>query len=138
MQKLQQERLLVALLAAFKAEFVLEWTVDHLKKQGTVSQAVQFALAEMTTELRMIRTFLDELVVDHMQGLDVDMETSMAKYSSTELANRLTSRCLDLCGQYGTLETAPIVRTFRDLKVTPIFAGTNEIMRGIIAKRMGL
>ena len=138
MQKLQQERLLVALLAAFKAEFVLDWTIDHLKKQGAASQAVQFALAEMTTELRMIRTFLDELVVDHMQGLDVDMETSMAKYSSSEFANRLASRCLDLCGQSGTLEMVPIVRTFRDLKVTPIFAGTNEIMRGIIAKRMGL
>ena len=54
------------------------------------------------------------------------------------MANRLASRCLDLCGQYGTLETAPIVRTYRDLKVTPIFAGTNEIMRGIIAKRMYL
>lgn len=138
MQKLQQERLLVALLAGFKAEFVLEWTIEHLKKKGRVTQAVQFALAEMATELKMIRTFLDELVVDHMQGLDVEMETSMAKYSSTELANRLTSRCLDLCGHYGTLETVPIVRTFRDLKVTPIFAGTNEIMRGIIAKRMGL
>ena len=138
MQKLQQERLLVALLAAFKAEFVLAWTLDFLKEKGPVSQAVQFALAEMATELRMIRTFLDELVVGHMQGAEVEMETSMAKYSSTEFANRLTSRCLDLCGQYGTLETAPIVRTFRDLKVTPIFAGTNEIMRGIIAKRMGL
>ena len=138
MQKLQQERLLVALLAAFKAEFVLDWTVEYLKTRSTVSQAVCFALVEMTTELRMIRTFLDELVGDHMQGLDVEKETSMAKYASTELANRLTSRCLDLCGQYGTLETIPIVRTFRDLKVTPIFAGTNEIMRGIIAKRMGL
>ena len=138
MQKLQQERLLVALLAGPIGDLVLEWTVEHLKRKGAVSQAVQFALAEMTTELKMIRTFLDELVVDHMQGLDVEMETSMAKYSSTELANRLTSRCLDLCGRNGTLETAPIVRTFRDLKVTPIFAGTNEIMRGIIAKRMGL
>jgi acyl-CoA dehydrogenase len=138
MQKLQQERLLVALLAAFKAEFVLDWTVEHLKQKGTLSQAVRFALAEMVTELRLMRTFLDELVADHMQGVDVETETSMAKYSSTELANRLTGRCLDLCGQYGTLEAAPIVRTFRDLKVTPIFAGTNEIMRGIIAKRMNL
>jgi alkylation response protein AidB-like acyl-CoA dehydrogenase len=138
MQKLQQERLLVALLAAFKAEFVLEWTIDHLKKRGTPPQAVQFALAEMTTELKLIRTFLDELVVAHMQGVDIEMETSMAKYSSSEMANRITSRCLDVCGPYGMLEMAPIVRTFRDLKVTPIFAGTNEIMRGIIAKHMHL
>jgi len=138
MQKLQQERLLVALLAAFKAEFVLDWTCAYLKKQGGVSQAVQFALVEMTTELSIVRTFLDELVADHSQGLDIDMETSMAKYSSTEVANRLTSCCLDLCGQHGTLEMAPIVRSFRDLKVTPIFAGTNEIMRGIVAKRMHL
>ena len=111
---------------------------DYLKNQGGTSQAVQFALVEMTTELSIVKTFLDELVVDHSQGLDIDMETSMAKYRSTELANRLTSCCLDLCGQHGTLETAPIVRTFRDLKVTPIFAGTNEIMRGIVAKRMQL
>jgi len=138
MQKLQQERLLVALLAAFKAEFVLEWTIDHLKKRGTPPQAVQFALAEMTTELKLIRTFLDELVVAHMQGVDIEMETSMAKYSSSEMANRITSLCLDVCGPYGMLEMAPIVRTFRDLKVTPIFAGTNEIMRGIIAKHMHL
>ena len=138
MQKLQQERLLVALLAAFKAEFALNWTIDFLIQRGFVSQAVKFALAEMTTELRIVRTFLDELVCDHSKGLDVEMETSMAKSSSTELANRLTSRCLDLCGQFGTLEAAPIVRTFRDLKVTPIFAGTNEIMRGIVAKRMHL
>jgi len=138
MQKLQQERLLVALLAAFKTEFVLDWTREYLKKQGEASQAVQFALVEMTTELKIVRTFLDELIIDHSRGLDIDMETSMAKYSSTEVANRLTSRCLDLCGQYGTLEATPIVRTFRDLKVTPIFAGTNEIMRGIVAKRMRL
>ena len=137
MQKLQQERLLVALLAAFKAEFVLDWTLDYIKKQGPASQAVQFALVEMTTELRIVRTFLDKLVADHTSGLDVAVETSMAKYSSTEMANRLTSRCLDLCGQYGTLESVPIVRTFRDLKVTPIFAGTNEIMKRIVSQSLG-
>ena len=137
MQKLQQERLLVALLAAFKAEFVLEWTVAHLKNQGPVPQAVQFALVEMTTELTIVRRFLDELVADHLQGREIGVQTCMAKYSSTELANRLTSRCLDLCGEYGTFETAPIVRTFRDLKVTPIFAGTNEIMKRIISQSMG-
>jgi acyl-CoA dehydrogenase len=138
MQKLQQERLLVALLAAYKAEFALNWTRDYLKKMGGITQAVQFALVEMTTEFSVVMAFLDELVAAHSKGLDIDMETSMAKYSSTEMANRLTSCCLDLCGQHGTLETVPIVRTFRDLKVTPIFAGTNEIMRGIVAKRMQL
>ena len=54
------------------------------------------------------------------------------------MANRVANRCLDLIGDFGMLEECPIVRTFRDVRVTPIFAGTNEIMKIIIAKSIGL
>jgi len=144
MEKLQQERLLVAILGMSKAEFILDWTIEHCKTaegaDGSLSksQAVQFALAEMATEVRIGKGFLEPLIADHMDQKKVIMETSMAKYWMTELSNRVADRCLDICGEIGIRETCPIVRTFRDVRVTPIFAGTNEIMKTIIAKHMTL
>jgi alkylation response protein AidB-like acyl-CoA dehydrogenase len=85
------------------------------------------------------KTFLDKLIADHMAGKHIVAETSMAKYWNTEMANRVADRCLNLCGEFAVLEEAcPIARTFRDVRVTTIFAGTNEVMRGIVAKSLGL
>ena len=144
MEKLQQERLLVAILAKTMAEFILEWTLDHLHAKHSTNgrkslpQAIQFALVEMETEVKLGRTFLEKLIAEHIQGKHIVAETSMAKYWNTEMANRIASRCLNLCGEFGMLESCPIVRTFRDVRVTTIFAGTNEIMKGIVAKSLGL
>ena len=144
MEKLQQERLSVVLMAVPIAERTLEWTIDYLRKPAangkplSKSQAVQFALVEMTTEVKLGRTFMEKLVADHIEGKNVVVETSMAKYWTTEMVNRVADRCLELLGDYGTLERCPIVRTKRDVRVLSIFAGTNEIMKGIAAKFMGL
>ena len=92
----------------------------------------------MTTEIRLGRTFLDKLIVDHMEGRNIVSETSMAKFWNTDMANRVVSRCLDLCGEMAMLEACPVVRTFRDVRVTSIFAGTNEIMKSIVAKKLNL
>ncbi len=144
MEKLQQERLLVATLANTMAAFALDWTIEFLRTQsasngsGKPSQTVQFALVEMSTDIKLGRTFLEKLIADHMEGCNIVSETSMAKFWNTEMANRVVGRCLDLCGQSALLEACPIVRTFRDVRVTPIFAGTNEIMKSIVAKSMQL
>ncbi len=145
MEKLQQERLVCAIMGVAAAEFTLAWTLDACKKTTSdkgkplsKSQAVQFALVEMTTETKLGRTFVDKLVADHMEGLNVVIETSMAKYWATEMANRVADRCLALIGEQAITEACPIVRTFRDARVMTIFAGTNEIMKGITAKFMGL
>jgi alkylation response protein AidB-like acyl-CoA dehydrogenase len=144
MQKLQQERLLVALLGICKARYILDWTLDYCKthtagdRRLSRQQATQFSLAEMETDVRLGRVFVDTLIRDHMHKRDVGLETSMAKYWTTDLANRVATRCLDLCGAEGMKESTPIVRTFRDVRVTPIFAGTNEIMKTIIAKHLQL
>jgi acyl-CoA dehydrogenase len=73
-----------------------------------------------------------------MEGKDIIIETSMAKYWTTEMLNRVVNRSIDLCGDYGMLEKCPLVRAWRDAKVMTIFAGTNEIMKNIAAKFMGL
>ena len=68
------------------AEFILEWTLDYLQtKHSTngrkrIPQAIQFALVEMETEIKLARTFLELLIADHMQGKHIVAETSMAKY----------------------------------------------------------
>ena len=142
--KLQQERLVCAIMGVTGAERILEWTMDYCKQTSvsgkplSKSQAVRFALVEMATEVKLGRTFVDKLVADHIEKNDVIVETSMAKYWTTEMLNRVANRSLDLCGDFGMLEKCRIVRAWRDAKILTIFAGTNEIMKNIAAKFMGL
>ncbi len=92
----------------------------------------------MATEIKLGRTFLDKLIADHMEGKNVVTEVSMAKYWTTEMARRVADECLQLHGGYGYCEEYPIARAWRDVRVMSIFAGTNEIMKNIVAKMMGL
>jgi alkylation response protein AidB-like acyl-CoA dehydrogenase len=143
MDKLQQERLVCAIMAVAGAERALEWITEHCKtarvagKALSRSQAVQFALVEMATEVKLGRAFVDRLVGQHIQKRNVVVETSMAKYWTTEMLNRTLTRALDLVGDGAVLESCPLVRAWRDAKIMTIFAGTNEIMKNIAAKFMG-
>ena len=144
MQKLQQERLVCAIGAVTAAERIVEWVTDYCKetivsgKPLSKSQANQFALVEMATEVKLGRAFMEKLVADHMEGMEIIIETSMAKYWTTEMARRVADRTMDLVGNEATLEKYPITRAWRDIRVMSIFAGTNEVMKGIAAKFMGL
>ena len=144
MDKLQQERLMCAIMGVTGAERILEWTIDYCKQTSvsgkplSKSQAVQFELVEMTTEVKLGRTYVEKLIADHMEKKEIIVETSMAKYWTTEMLNRVANRALDLCGQFGMSEKCPIVRAWRDAKIMTIFAGTNEVMKNIAAKFMGL
>jgi acyl-CoA dehydrogenase len=144
MGKLQQERLVCAIWAVAAAERILEWTMEYCRdtrisgKPIAKSQAVQFALVEMATEVKLGRNFTDKLIMDHLEGQNVVVETSMAKYWSTEMVKRIVDRALDFCGNFGSLEKCMIARAWRDVRVMSIFAGTNEIMKSIAAKFMGL
>jgi len=144
MMKLQQERLVCAMGAVFAAERIMEFAVDYCKntilkgKPLVRSQAVQFAIVEMTTEVKLGRTFMEKLCADHMEEKNIVIETSMAKYWTTDMVNRIAERCMDICGESALLETNIMARTKRDVRVMSIFAGTNEIMKGIAAKFMGM
>lgn len=144
MQKLQQERLICAIGAVASAETILEWITAYCKntmvsgRPLAKSQATQFALVEMATEVKLGRTFIDKLIADHSEARDIIIDTSMAKYWTTEMLNRVLNRSLDLCGDFAMTEKCPLVRAWRDAKVMTIFAGTNEIMKYIAAKFMGL
>jgi len=144
MMKLQQERLVCAIGAVAAAEFMLEITIKYCKERTafgrplTKFQNTQFEIVEMATETRLGRTFVDKLIADHMEGKNIVVDVSMAKYWTTEMASRVADRCMQLFGGYGYCEEYPIARAWRDIRVTRIFAGTNEIMKTIAARFMGL
>ncbi|MBI9092923.1 MAG: acyl-CoA dehydrogenase family protein [Desulfobacterium sp.] len=144
MQKLQQERLVSAIWNVAAAEQILEVIVEYCKRTNicgkplSKSQATRFTLAEMATEVKMNRVFLDHVIFRHMEGQAVTEETMMLKFASSEMSNHMIDKALDLYGESGALETNPLVRCFRDLRVNTIFAGTTEIMKTIIAGTMKL
>jgi len=144
MQKLQQERLVCAIGAVAAAEVMVAMTIQYCKERTAFGkplskfQHTQFEIVEMSTEAKLGRTFLDKLIMDHVEGKNVVVEVSMAKFWTTDMAFKVADRCLQLYGGYGYCDEYPISRYWRDIRVTRIFAGTNEIMKMIAARFMGL
>lgn len=143
MRELQQERLSIALMGMATSEYVLEKTIEYYKDSSArypipKTQANQFSIVEMATEVKIQKTFLEKLIAEHMAGNNIVVETSMAKYKITELGRYITNGCLDLHGDFGTIEACRVGRYMRDVRSMSIFAGTNEIMRQIIGKFMNL
>lgn len=142
MEKLQQERLLVAIQCMASAEKMLELTIDYVKQRQafgtTISnfQNTQFKIAEMATDLQIGRAFVDRLILEHMKGKSIVTEVSMAKWWVSDLAKKIAGECMQLHGGYGYMEEYEIARRYRDIAVTSIYAGSNEIMKQIIAKNL--
>jgi acyl-CoA dehydrogenase len=140
MTNLQQERLICTIGAITAAEFMLEKTINYCKQREvfgkplTRFQNTQFTLAEMAAEVKIGRTFIDKLIVEHWQKNSVVIDVSMAKFWITEMACRVADQCLQLFGGYGYCEEYPIARAWRDIRITRILAGSNEIMKQIVAK----
>ena len=144
MEKLQQERLVVALSAQIASEDMLEMTLNYVKERHAFGKSIgsfqntQFKIAEMATKIELGKSFLESLIEDHLAGKDVVTKVSMAKYWITDTAREISAECMQLHGGYGYMEEFKIARRYRDIPVSSIYAGTNEIMKVIIAKNMGL
>jgi acyl-CoA dehydrogenase len=144
MQKLQQERICIAVTAVASCRRALADTLDYVKQRRAFGQPIaafqntQFTLAELATEVEIGQAFVDKLLAAHVRGDEVVSEASMAKYWTTDLQKKLTAECLQLHGGYGFMTEYPISTDFADAAVQSIYAGTNEIMKVIIARRMGL
>ena len=142
MDKLQQERLIVAIEVRVEAEEMLRLTTEYVKERNAFGsriadfQNTQFKLAEMATEIDIGRTYVNSLADKHIAGEEIVKEVSMAKWWISEMAKRVASECLQLHGGYGYMEEYEIARRYRDIPVTAIYAGTTEIMKSIIAKQI--
>ena len=144
MEKLQQERLVVSICAQVAAEEMWNMTANYVKGRRAFGQTlndfqyIRFTLTEMATEIELGRTFLDDLIHRHLENEELVTRVSMAKWWITDMARRVAANCMQLHGGYGYMEEYPIARRFRDTPVMSIYAGSNEMMKIIIAKKMGL
>jgi len=144
MDKLQQERLMVCIRVQSAAEVMLEETIKYCKEREVFGKPISrfqhnsFKIVEMATEIQLGRTFLDDLITDHLAGKDIVKKVSMAKWWIAEMANRVAYDCVQLHGGYGFMEEYPICRWYRDIRASTIYAGTTEIMKTVIAKMMGI
>ena len=144
MEQLPWERLQIAIGAVAAAQAAIDWTVAYTKDRKVFGQAVaafqntRYKLAELQTEVQVARVFVDkccELV--NLDKLDT-ATASMAKYWCSDLQCKVMDECLQLHGGYGYMWEYPITRAYADARVQRIYGGTNEIMKEVISRGMGL
>lgn len=142
MEKLPQERLILAVQAAAAAEYVLSITLDYVKERKAFGNAIldfqntQFKLAEYKTQATIGKVFVNHCVGLHLKG-ELDSATaSMAKYWVTDMLWEIVDGCLQLHGGYGYMNEFPIAQAFKDARVNRIYGGTNEIMKLLIARTL--
>lgn len=142
MTELAQERLIVALAAIALAESAFLSTVDYVKNREAFGRKVsefqntRFKIADMAAKLEQGRIYADQLIMLHQAGkLDGAMASS-AKYLMTELQCEVSDECVQLHGGYGYMWDYPVARAFADARVQRIYAGTNEIMKELIARKI--
>jgi acyl-CoA dehydrogenase len=142
MQQLPQERLIVGIHAVSMMERALRLTIDYVKERQAFGKKIidfqntQFTLAECKTEATAAKVFLDHCLERHIRGELDTVTASMIKYWSTDVQAKVIDRCLQLFGGYGYMDEYPISRMYRDARVLRIYAGTNEIMKLLIARSL--
>jgi len=144
MENLPQERLHIAVSAVASAETVLALTVEYVTTRTAFGRPVgsfqhsRFVLAELQTEVTIARTFVDECVRQLDAGDLTATDAAMAKWWTTELQHKVADRCLQLHGGYGYMSEYRVSKAWRDSRVQSIYGGTNEIMKEIVGRSMGL
>lgn len=140
MQQLPQERLLIGVYAVARMERTLRLTLDYVSERFAFGRKIsefqntEFVLAECASEATVAKVFLDHCISEHLEGRLTTEKASMAKYWLTDLQARIIDRCLQLFGGYGVMSEYPIERMYRDNRIERIYAGTNEIMKVVIAR----
>ena len=142
MTELAQERLVVALAAIALAEYALKSTIDYVKQRKAFGKAIsefqntRFKLAEMAAMVEQGRIYCDYLVQLHNEGKLDSAMASAAKYNMTELQCKVADECVQLHGGYGYMWEYGVARAWADARVQRIYAGTNEIMKELIARKI--
>ena len=141
---LAQERLSIAITGVASARAALDSTVEYVKERTAFGKSLgefqntKFVLAEIKTAVEVAQAFVDQSVMKLIAGELSPTEAAQAKYWCTDLQHDAAHRCLQLFGGYGYTVEYPIARNYADARVTSIYGGTNEIMKTIISKSLGL
>ena len=142
MDELVQERLIVAVRAMATAEVALEQTITYTKDREAFGtkvfefQNTRFTLAQLASDIQVGRVFTDRCIALHAEAQCDAVTAAMAKMWLTELEGKVLDACLQLHGGYGFMWEFPIARAWADSRVHRIYAGTNEIMKEIVARTL--
>jgi len=144
MEQLPWERMQIAVTAVAAAQAAIDWTVQYVQDRRVFGQPVaafqntRWRLAELQTEVQVARVFVDRCL-ELVLGERLDTATaSMAKYWTSDLQCKVMDECLQLHGGWGYMWEVPIARAYADARVQRIYGGTNEIMKEVISRAMGL
>jgi alkylation response protein AidB-like acyl-CoA dehydrogenase len=140
MESLQVERLSTAQFNVGGMQKALDVTLQYISERQAFGkplnriQVLRHKIADMATEVEVWRQFMHHTSYRLSKGDFVVKECSMLKLRTSDLINEVVYDCLQMFGGYGFMEEYPIARMYRDVRVIPIYAGTSEIMKEIIAK----
>lgn len=143
-ENLTRERLTIAGAAVAGAEEVFAATVEYCRGRYAFGQPIgsfqhnRFELAEMLTELEVTRTFVDRCVMDFVAGTLTPVAAAQAKWWATDVQRRTVDRCLQLHGGAGYLRGNRAARAFLDTRMMPIFGGTNEVLKDVVGRSLGV
>jgi alkylation response protein AidB-like acyl-CoA dehydrogenase len=144
MERLPQERLSAAISNVAHAGGVVESTLAYVKERKAFGRSVgsfqhsRFLLAELVTQLDVAQAFVDRCVEAHVAGRLTAVDAAKAKWWSAEMQNRVLEACVQLHGGYGYMQEYEVARAWCDARVTTIWAGSNEIMKEVIGRDLGL
>ncbi|WP_182345875.1 acyl-CoA dehydrogenase family protein [Tomitella gaofuii] len=144
MQNLPQERLSIAVVAAAAMEQVLQETIEYCRDRKAFGRSIgsfqnsRFVMAELATETKIARVFVDQCIEALNRGELTIEEAAMAKWWTTEKQVALIDRCLQMHGGYGYMREYPVAKAYMDSRVQTIYGGTTEIMKEIIGRGLGM
>jgi alkylation response protein AidB-like acyl-CoA dehydrogenase len=144
MERLPQERLGAAITNIAHAAAVLDETIAYAKQRVAFGQVIgsfqhnKFLIAELVTKLDVTRAFIDQLIARHADGELSGIDSAKAKWWSAQIQNEILDACVQLHGGYGYMREYRAARAWMDARVTKIWAGSNEIMKEIIGRDLGL
>jgi alkylation response protein AidB-like acyl-CoA dehydrogenase len=144
MQELPWERMQIAIAAAAKSEAAIGWTLEYVRERKAFGRPVasfqntRFKLAELATQAQVLRVFIDRCMELLLENKLDTATASMAKLWASDMENRIIDECLQLHGGYGYMWEFPIAQAYADARVQRIYGGTNEIMKEVISRSLGL
>ena len=144
MEQLPWERLQIAIGAMAAAQAAIDWTVTYVKERKVFGNSVasyqntRFTLAELQTQVQIGQVFVDKCTTLLLDDKLDTATASMAKYWCSDLQCKVVDECVQLFGGYGFMWEYPITRAYADARVQRIYGGTNEIMKEVITRAMGL
>ena len=144
MQKLPQERLGCAISNVAHAKQILVETLQYTKDRKAFGSPIgsfqhnKFKIAEMVTAVEVTQAYIDACVVAHAKGELTAVDAAKAKWWAAEVQCDVLDECVQLHGGYGFMNEYRVARAWKDARVHKIWAGTNEIMKELIGRDLGL